>query len=298
EEVVHDLRRALMGDDGGVDAGDRLEQFGGEIAAGAHRRRSDIERPSRSLRDGDDVADRLGRERGMREQRNGHRRDQPDRREVLARIEAGIGVEARIDGDRSSMAEEQRIAVGRALDEGASADEAGAAGAVVHHDLLPERACKLLRDDARHGVDAAAGRIGHDESDGASGIILGEGMAANNHRDRSNGRGPPQTAHRSLPYFLAEPTAALDARGAAAESQLSYSLSSLSGRRGCPPAGARFRPSPATCDASTPRSEDRRPTGVSGLRQFPLPRPDAVARAPQGALVWTCWGVLLSQIVT
>ncbi len=122
------------------------------------------------------------------------------------------------------MAEEQRVAVGRALDEGARADEAGAAGAVVDHDLLAERTRKFLRDDARHGIDAAARRVRHDKRDGAGGIILGEGETANNHRDRGDGRGPRQSAHRSLPYFLAEPTAALDARGAAAESQLSYSL--------------------------------------------------------------------------
>ena len=99
------------------------------------------------------------------------------------------------------MPEEQRVAVGRALDEGTRADEAGAAGAVVDHDLLAERACKFLRDDARHGVDAAAGRIGHDESDGAGGIILREGVAKDSHRGRSDGRGPRQSAHRSLPYF-------------------------------------------------------------------------------------------------
>src|SRR5262249_39082952 len=163
-------------------------------------------------------------ERGMREQRDRHRGDQPDRREVLARIEAGIGVEAGVDGDGSGVPEEQRVAVGRALDEGARADEAGAAGAIVDHDLLAERARKLLRDHARHGVDAAARRVRHDKGDDAGGIILREGETANNHPDRGDGRGPQQPAHRSLPYFLAEPTAALDARGAAAESQLSYSL--------------------------------------------------------------------------
>jgi hypothetical protein len=74
----------------------------------------------------------------MRQQDHGHGRDQPDRREVLARIEAGIGVETRIDRDGSGMAEEQRVAVGRTLDEGAGADQAGAAGAVVDNDLLTE----------------------------------------------------------------------------------------------------------------------------------------------------------------
>ena len=65
----------------------------------------------------------------------------------------------------------------------------------------PERARELLRDDARHGVDAAAGRVRHDKGDGAGGIILREGETANDHRDRGDGRGPRQPAHRSLPYF-------------------------------------------------------------------------------------------------
>jgi len=42
EEIVRELRRALERDDRSVDAGDRLEQFGSEIAASARRRCADI----------------------------------------------------------------------------------------------------------------------------------------------------------------------------------------------------------------------------------------------------------------
>ena len=64
-------------------------------------------------------------------------------------------------------------------------------------------------------------------------------------------------------------------------------------------AGGRFRPLPATCDASTPRSGDRRSTDERGLRLFPLPGPDAVFPIPQDAPLWTYGhiGGLLSQIV-
>ena len=106
EQVVHHLPGALVRDDGGLDAGDRLEQFSREIAAGADRRGADVELAAFCLGDRDHVGDGLGRERGMREQRDRHRGDQPDRREILARIEAGIGVEARIDRDRAGMAKE------------------------------------------------------------------------------------------------------------------------------------------------------------------------------------------------
>src|SRR6516165_11036371 len=39
-------------------------------------------------------------------------------------------------------------------------------------------------------------------------------------------------------------------------------------------AGGRFRPLPATCGASTPRSGDGRSMDEHGLRLFPLPGPD------------------------
>src|SRR6516164_8219142 len=52
-------------------------------------------------------------------------------------------------------------------------------------------------------------------------------------------------------------------------------------------AGGRFRPLPATCDVLTRRSVDRRSTDEHELRQFPLPRPDAVVPVPQDALLWT-----------
>src|ERR1700757_4687423 len=55
-------------------------------------------------------------------------------------------------------------------------------------------------------------------------------------------------------------------------------------------AGGRFRPLPATCDASTPRSGDGRSTDARGLRLFPLPGPDAVFPIPQDALLWTYSG--------
>src|SRR5215470_16678111 len=55
-------------------------------------------------------------------------------------------------------------------------------------------------------------------------------------------------------------------------------------------AGGRFRPLPATCDASTPRSGDGRSTNERGLRLSPLPGPDAVFPIPQDALLRTYSG--------
>jgi hypothetical protein len=59
---------------------------------------------------------------------------------------------------------------------------------------------------------------------------------------------------------------------------------------------ARFRLSAATCGASTERFPDHRSTGEHGLRQFPLPRPDAVAPVLQDALLWTYTSSPVSQM--
>src|SRR5262249_3881907 len=61
-------------------------------------------------------------------------------------------------------------------------------------------------------------------------------------------------------------------------------------------ANARSRPLPATCDASTRPLGDHPRTDGRGPRQSPLPAPDAASAIPQGAALWTCSGVLLSQV--
>jgi hypothetical protein len=121
----------------------------------------------------------------------------------LRGIEAGIGVKAGINGNRSGVAEKQRVAVRRALDDDASADQARTAGAVIHYHLLAQHGRKLLRDDARHGIDAAAGRIGYDQGDSTSWIVLGQSLTAKRHCHRGDGRGPQQPAHRTPPLILA-----------------------------------------------------------------------------------------------
>jgi hypothetical protein len=71
----------------------------------------------------------LGWKGRMREQRDRHRGDPPDRRKILARVHAELRVDARIDRDRAGMAEQQRVAVGFGVRDEASAD--GTAGAAA-----------------------------------------------------------------------------------------------------------------------------------------------------------------------
>ena len=98
--------------------------------------------------------------------------DQADRREILARVVADIGVERRIDRERAGAAEAERVAVGRGFRDLARRDRAARPALVLDHDLLAERLAHLLGDDARHHVVAAAGRIRHHQRDRARGIVL------------------------------------------------------------------------------------------------------------------------------
>ena len=56
EQIGHQRRRAFVRDDDDVDAGLRLEVFGGHIAAGAERRGADIELAGLLLGEGDESA--------------------------------------------------------------------------------------------------------------------------------------------------------------------------------------------------------------------------------------------------
>ena len=107
DEIVHQRRRAFVGNDLHIEAGDRLEQFRAHVAAGAERRGADVELAALRLGQRDHVGNRLGRKRRMRDQRDRHRCDQPDAGEILARIVAGIGIERGIDRNRAGMAEQQ-----------------------------------------------------------------------------------------------------------------------------------------------------------------------------------------------
>jgi hypothetical protein len=71
-----------------------------------------------------------------------HRGDEADRREILGGI-SGIGIEARIDGDRAGAAQEQRVAVGCGFGDRARPDIAATAATIVDDHLLPERNAQL-----------------------------------------------------------------------------------------------------------------------------------------------------------
>jgi hypothetical protein len=64
-----------------------------------------------------------------------------------------------------SEEDDQRMAVRLAAREGLDADGGIGARLVFHDDALADAVLQILGDDARGQIDAAAGRIGHDDSD-------------------------------------------------------------------------------------------------------------------------------------
>ena len=105
------------------------------------------------------------------------RRDQADRREILARVVADVGIERRIDRERARR-DQKRVAVGLGLRHLARRDGAAGAAAVLDHDGLAEARAHPLGDDARDHVVAAAGRVGHDQRDRVGRIVGGRMTAA------------------------------------------------------------------------------------------------------------------------
>jgi hypothetical protein len=69
------------------------------------------------------------------------------------------------------VGDDQCVAVGRGLGADSHADDARRAAAIIDHDLLAERGAKLVGNDARDRIDAAAGREGHDHRDRAHRIF-------------------------------------------------------------------------------------------------------------------------------
>ena len=173
DEIGDELRRALVGDQVHVDRRLVPEHLGAHVRAGAQGRGREVELAGIGLGERNQTGNVLRLYRRMHEQHQRQLRDQAERREVLARIEAGIDVERRVDADAASVPEHQRVAVGRRLDHRARADDAGAGAAVLNHHGLAEAGAQPVGHDARHGIVAAAGRERHDQRDVLGRIVLG-----------------------------------------------------------------------------------------------------------------------------
>jgi hypothetical protein len=168
------------------------EELGAEVDAAAAAGGGIVDLAGLVLRERNELRQRLCRQRRIDEHDERARRDEADRRKILARVVADIGIEGRIDGERSGATEAERIAVGRRARHLPGRDRAAGAAAVLDHDLLAERRSHGIGDDARHGVVAAACGVGDDESDGAGREFLRvEPRRADAHQEHRDSEGLP-----------------------------------------------------------------------------------------------------------
>src|SRR6185312_3497154 len=101
-------------------------------------------------------------------------------------------------------------AIGSGFGDGARAERAARAAAIVHHDLLPERGRHLVRDIARHHRGAAAGRKRNDQCDRTGGIVVGAGHAGQQRQAGERMRESPEHGSHRLystfnPSFFTSP---------------------------------------------------------------------------------------------
>ncbi len=113
----------------------------------------------------------LGRRSGRHHQHAREREQRRDRRKSLTGSKRMSARQRRHDREHAVVGEKQRVAVGRCLLERDRRRHAAAAAAVVDHDVGLEIVGKLLRDQARHHVRAAARRERHDDRDRARGKV-------------------------------------------------------------------------------------------------------------------------------
>ena len=104
----------------------------------------------------------------------------PDKLEAVHRAIQALRVEwqpveVRVDRDFSRRGHEKGVAVGRRGGGDLRADKAVCARPVLDHERLAEQRPDLLAELAREEIDAAAGRVRHDDADRARWIgVLGK----------------------------------------------------------------------------------------------------------------------------
>ena len=97
-----------------------------------------------------------------------------------------------VDGDRAVREDDEGVTVRIAADQRVDADGGIGAGLVLDDDALPEAVLQVLGDDACGQVDAAAGRIGHDDADGLARECLRVRRRRNGEGGQQSDQAPPR----------------------------------------------------------------------------------------------------------
>ena len=151
-----------------IDAGHGLEHLGDQMPRRAVAARGVIQFRRPRLRQRDQFADGLYRQRWMRGQHKRNRCDQRHRREVAHHVIRELE-EIRTNGVRAG-GQQQRIAIGRRTRHHLGRQHAAAAPALLDHHLLAPGLAKALAEYACHGVRSAA----RQPADRFHGILLSD----------------------------------------------------------------------------------------------------------------------------
>ena len=156
EQIGQRGRHAAIGHVHHVDAGHHLEQFGGDVGDPADAARTVGELARIGLGIGDELGNRLGRNRRIYHHDKGAADEARDRRDVADEIEIEFVVERRIDRVRRTD-QEERVAVRRRAHDRLGGDIAAGARPVLDDEWLAEPLRQPLTDQAREDVVRAAG---------------------------------------------------------------------------------------------------------------------------------------------
>jgi hypothetical protein len=147
-----------------VDAGSRLEQFGGEMGGRAVARRGIAQLARFGLGQRHQLGERVHRQRRGHRDDVGHGRKQADGGEVTDRVVAQLAEQRQVGAVRRVEADEQGVAVGRRARRGLGADVAAGTALVFDDDGLTELVAQTQGQRARHVVQHAGGRRRHDDA--------------------------------------------------------------------------------------------------------------------------------------
>jgi hypothetical protein len=146
-----------------VDAGHHLEQLARYVvrASGAGRRHVDLARIGLGV--GNELGNRIGRNRWMNHHNAGSSHEARNRSDVADKIEIQLIVKCHVDRVRHTE-QQERIAIWRRAHDGLGADVAAAARPVLDDERLAKSLRELLTDQSCHDVECAAGCEADDQA--------------------------------------------------------------------------------------------------------------------------------------
>ena len=165
DHVQQALRRALVGDHVELELGRELERLRHHLTDARQPGRAVAQRLGTGARLGDELLERAHAALRADDQHDRRAGQIGDRREVLDRIVAGLGIGHRNDDGERQRIDAEGVAVGLGGGDRLHADDAGGAGAVLDEELLLERGREMIGGDARELIGGAAGRERVDDAD-------------------------------------------------------------------------------------------------------------------------------------